>query len=80
MNFLDEASRELYTYEVADSHGDAMVAALDLTTKEWRPASSDYLCQQLHHHCGFFHPGERKFSCLAVTEAVDTAIRSWRTI
>jgi hypothetical protein len=61
MNFLDEASRELYTYEVADSHGDAMVAALDLTTKEWRPASSDYLCQQLHHHCGFFHPGERKF-------------------
>lgn len=61
MNFLDEASRELYTYEVADSHGDAMVAVLDLTTKEWRPASSDYLCQQLHHHCGFFHPGERKF-------------------
>ena len=61
MNFLDEAFRELYTYEVADSHGDAMVAALDLTTKEWRPASSDYLCQQLHHHCGFFHPGERKF-------------------
>lgn len=61
MNFLDEASRELYTYEVADSHGDAMVAALDLSTNEWRSASTDYLCQQLHHHSGFFHPAEKKF-------------------
>ena len=31
MNFLDEASRELYTYEVADSHG-----AVDTAIRSWR--------------------------------------------
>lgn len=60
MNFLDDQSGKIYAYELTR---EKMVAELSLDAMQWRLASTDpfatYIC--LHHHCGFYHPYQKKF-------------------
>ncbi len=60
MNFIDDQSGKIYAYELTR---EKKVAELSLDTMQWSVASADslatYIC--LHHHCGFYHPHQKKF-------------------
>ncbi|SHE80459.1 hypothetical protein SAMN05444349_106100 [Bacteroides faecichinchillae] len=61
MNFQDQETGEIYAYELTSEK--VVTKFLPNDEPQWTPVYKDevaeYIC--LHHHCGFYHPGQKEF-------------------
>lgn len=61
MNFWNKEQNELFAYEL-NNIGKPTMAALNLSTTEWKEISSLYIPMQLHHHSGFYNPEKQTYT------------------